>query len=286
LRLRFNTGPKVSGMMALTLRRFAPAALWIDEWRRSRFVVPEADRPLPRRPESAAAEIPLQAHKLFDAAECKAIGETVLALKAHWTERPGVKYRTLGAAAYLDAAAGHADYAARAKVANPLLADRFAGPLERVREFFAAFFREDVFYDPSCALPGFHIFSMADHDASRDNVADRAHFDLQWMHAMPGRAPPRRTLSFTLPIQHPAAGASLAFWPMRREQLALTGVAPRDYAASHPCRIVKYRRGHVVVHDGDILHAIGPVPRSAPRGYRITLQGHGVRTPRGWMLYW
>jgi hypothetical protein len=60
----------------------------------------------------------------------------------------------------------------------------------------------------------------------------------------------------------------------------------RDYAARHPWQRVTYERGRIVVHDGYVLHAIGPASDPAPLGYRITLQGHGVRTSIGWMLYW
>jgi len=35
-----------------------------------------------------------------------------------------------------------------------------------------------------------------------------------------------------------------------------------------------------------ILHAIGRAFSPTPKGFRITLQGHGVKLPAGWMLYW
>jgi len=34
--VRFSTGPRMPGMMALTRRRFAPVSLWVDDWLVSR----------------------------------------------------------------------------------------------------------------------------------------------------------------------------------------------------------------------------------------------------------
>jgi hypothetical protein len=115
-------------------------------------------------------------------------------------------------------------------------------------------------------------------------VALRAHFDMQWMQAIPGHEP-QATLSFTLPIEQPRGGACLAVWPVRYVDAARFGFAACDYAARNPWQRVAYEPGRIVIHDGHILHAIGP---AAPgrQGYRITLQGHGVRLSAGWMLYW
>jgi hypothetical protein len=230
-------------------------------------------------------ELPLSQHDVLDPDDCALICDRVIALRNRWTERSSGSFYTLGAASYLDATDQHDTYIAAAHVTNSLLQENFDTALEQTREFFEEFFGEPVFYDLRYALPGFHIFVLKGGDRSNDNVALRAHFDMQWMHAIPGHVP-RGTLSFTLPIEQPSGGACMAVWPAHYKDALRLGFAARDYAARHPWQRVTYERGRIVIHDGYILHAIGPAADPAPRGYRITLQGHGVRMPTGWMLYW
>jgi len=230
-------------------------------------------------------ELPLSQHDVLDPDDCAEIAGRVVALRNRWTARSLGSFYTLGAASYLDATDDHDAYIAAARETNPVLQDNFAVTLEQVREFFEEFFGEPVFYDLHYALPGFHIFVLKGGDRSRDDVASRAHFDMQWMHAIPGHMP-QGTLSFTVPIEQPSGGACLAVWPGRYQDAVRLGFAARDYAKRHPWQRLSYERGRIVVHDGYILHAIGPAADLAPRGYRITLQGHGVRMPQGWMLYW
>jgi len=115
------------------------------------------------------------------------------------------------------------------------LQEAFDAALERVREFFKEILGERVFYDPRYAVPGFHVFITKGGDPRRDNVAQRAHFDMQWMHAMPGYVP-RGTVASTLPIEEPSGGACLAVWPARYQGAVRLGFAARDYAAKHPWR--------------------------------------------------
>jgi hypothetical protein len=105
------------------------------------------------------------------------------------------------------------------------------------------------------------------------------------MYLFPDRIP-SGTLSFTLPIEEPSGGASMAIWPARYQDLARLKLSAVDYASSRPPQTLTYARGRIVVHDGLILHAIGRAAVPTPEGYRITLQGHGVRSPEGWTLFW
>ena len=105
------------------------------------------------------------------------------------------------------------------------------------------------------------------------------------MHAITGVDPPG-TLSFTLPIEQPSGGASMAIWHIRYNEAVQLDLSVSEYASKHPSQTVTYARGRIVVHDGFVLHAIGKASIDAPKGFRITLQGHGVRLPQGWMLYW
>jgi hypothetical protein len=234
---------------------------------------------------SYGPELPLSQHDILDPGDCAAIAARVLALDRHWTRRSAGGFYTLGAASYLDAATRHDAYLAAARSTNPLLRQEFDVLLEQVREFFEELLDDAVFYDQHYALPGFHVFIMGGGDRSRDDIALRAHFDMQWMNAVPGVVP-RGTVSFTLPIEHPSGGASMAIWPVRYRDALRLGFAARDYAANHSFQVVRYGLGRIVIHDGQVLHAIGPSAETSPRGYRITLQGHGVHTQAGWLLYW
>ena len=234
---------------------------------------------------SLDSELPLSQHDLLDAGECDKICARVLTLKNRWTERSPGRFYTLGTAAYIDATDNYDAYLAAARETNPILQENFDVALEWVREFFEELLGDTVFYDPHYALPGFHVFTSRGADLRPEDVVPRAHFDMQWMHAMPGHVP-QATLSFTLPIEQPSGGACLAVWPFRYADAVLLGYPLCDYAARNPWQRVTYEPGRIVVHDGHILHAIGPGANPDPHGYRITLQGHGVRMPAGWLLYW
>jgi hypothetical protein len=230
-------------------------------------------------------EMPLSQHDLLNREDCAEICARVLALRNRWTERSPGRFYTLGAAAYLDATDARDAYLAAARETNPILQENFDAVLELVREFFEELLGDAAFYSPHLALPGFHVFTSQHADPGTEDIAPRAHFDMQWMHAIADHEP-QATLSFTLPIERPRGGACLAVWPVRYADAVRFGYAACDYAARHPWQRVVYERGRIVIHDGHVLHAIGPASDPAPRGYRITLQGHGVRMPTGWMLYW
>jgi hypothetical protein len=232
-----------------------------------------------------AEYIPLSQHDVISAPECEEIRDQVMALEGRWTERSEGSFFTLGAASYLDASRDRELYLNRAMITNPVLQKSFDWLHDRVRQFFEELLGETVFFDSEYALPGFHIFVLKGGDRSRDDVAARAHFDLQWMHALPGQVP-TGTLSFTLPVDEPSGGASMAIWHARYQEAVHLGFSASEYASAHPWQTLSYTPGRIVVHDGFVLHAIGRAAVAAPEGFRITLQGHGVRLPQGWMLYW
>ena len=74
--------------------------------------------------------------------------------------------------------------------------------------------------------------------------------------------------------------------PHGRKDAERLSLSAHDYAAKHFGETLTYIPGRMVVHDGLTLHAIGRAAVSAPKGLRITLQGHAVRVRQGWMLYW
>jgi hypothetical protein len=224
-------------------------------------------------------------HEVLRIRECEVLRDQVFSLRQHWKARSkeGLFF-TLGVASYLDAVDCYDAYLKKAREINPVLRRNFAWLCERIRKGFEDLLGASVSYSEECALPGFHIFLFDGGDKTNDEPSSRAHFDMQWMHAMP-RCRPTETLSFTLPIEEPSGGCSLAIWPMHFDA-AHPGFDALKYAARTPSQTLPYTRGHMVVHDGLLLHAIGRASIATPQGYRITFQGHGAKVYENWKLYW
>jgi hypothetical protein len=228
--------------------------------------------------------MPLSQYDLLDISECHMISERVFAFKDHWTTRDA-GFFTLGAASYLDALVSRSAYFDQARSINLVLERAFEAVHQRLKSFFEDLLGAVVFFDHRYALPGFHIFEMRGVDRDSEAVAASAHFDLQWMHVFPGYVP-MRTISFTLPIEEPFGGLSMEIWHARYSDAVRMGVSAREYARRYQSQMIRYSIGRIVVHDGLLLHAIGRAPGQNPSGLRITLQGHGILMPSGWMLYW
>ena len=231
-------------------------------------------------------ELLVQRYPLFDPQECSSLGDRVLSLREHWTIRAGGLFYTLGAASYLDAPSQHAAYLDCAQKSNAVLLKSFPWLYQRIVNFFSETLREPAFFGPGyTALPGFHIFLLKGYDRNQDDVSSRAHFDLQWKHALPGYDG-AKTLSFTVLIEQPEGGAAMEMWKLRYSGVEAQGSSVTQFASSNPSCAVNYERGAIVVHDGYHLHAIGRAGVRAPTGRRVTIQGHGIRTDDGWLLYW
>jgi len=231
----------------------------------------------------APETVPLSQHDLLTEDECAVIAKRVMDLRPHWTRR-SVGFYSLGAASYIDAVGRTDGYIGAARRINAILLQNFSGLYRDLAGFLEELLEEPVRLDTSRASPGFHVFEYSGADRGHDDEAPRAHFDLQWKSAYPDKAP-TGTLSFTLSIEAPSGGASMAVWNLRYQD-ALLGVTCRDHAAHHKPQHVDYAPGGLVIHDGLILHAIGAAGMRNPLGRRITLQGHGIRLDRNWLLYW
>jgi hypothetical protein len=221
----------------------------------------------------------------LDAAECAETLRRVNRLRDRWTSRGGFSFFTLGAAAYLDATESRDIYLAAAAQTNPILSDAFDDLYGGLRRFLEYMLDEPIAYAERLALPGFHIFHFDGSEVEDDPVAQRAHFDMQFLLAFP-ESTPEATLSFTLPVGLPSGGAGLAVWSTRYDEILRTGMSGPDFAGQSCCERVNYEAGRMVLHDGFQLHAIGTSSVSAPNGQRITLQGHGVRRQGWWTIYW
>lgn len=233
----------------------------------------------------ATASLPLTQHRLFSALECRDIQRRVLNLRERWITRSDHGFYSLATASYLDAPGHRAEYRDRARSTNPLLLAEFGDVYRAVATFFEGLLFAPVRITDELALPGFHIFEFGRCGPWGDSAAPRAHFDLQWMDALPGTQPDG-TLSFTVAISQPPAGAAMEVWPLQYMNIGMITTPVADWAASHPSRRLEYADGGITVHDGNVLHAIGARSAGEPAGLRLTLQGHGVQVDGAWTLYW
>ncbi len=231
---------------------------------------------------SVLEPLPVSQHELLSTDECDELRDRILSLRSEWIER-GYHFYSLGAASYLDAPDHHAEYLASAAKTNLIVREHFADTFATLTEFLSDLLGDRVAITDTHAVPGFHVFEYDGRPRSNDKPSSRAHFDLQWMNALPDRDL-RGTISYTVVIEQPTGGASLEVWPLRFSQ-NMTATA-RDYAESHASRRLAYETGSVTIHDGHVLHAIGLSESPNPRGRRITLQGHGALIDGVWMLYW
>lgn len=226
--------------------------------------------------------LPLSQHQFIDATACAEVVSRVCDLRAHWSCRAKGGFYSLGAASYMDATQDFAYYQAAAQIANKILLEHFGGLYDRLIDFLGKLLDEKVSLDLERAVPGFHVFELRGEDRSRDDPAERAHYDLQWRLAYPGFQP-EGTLSFTMTVAMPMGGAGLAIWPFRWNELNWDA---RRRAREQAPQVVPYAPGRLVLHDGLILHAIGTFGSPRETGHRITLQGHGIRRNGHWWLYW
>lgn len=204
--------------------------------------------------------------------DCAAIAARLREVRAHWTER-GSAFFTLGAATYLDVCGGGGNsgrYDFIRAQSNPLLLKRFGDLLESVRTALERDTGQTCRFESSLALPGFHIFLAPSlHQRFRDNL----HLDLQHNYLPFDANLFTPTLTFTLPVAVPAAGAGIEFC-FRNDR------DPRGTLHVEP-----YRLGELLIHSGRALHRRAHLA-ATDLCERITLQGHGLFLNGAWTLYW
>jgi hypothetical protein len=210
----------------------------------------------------------------------------VFRLREHWIER-GPGFFTLGLALYKDgmaAGGGRLDV----EESNARLEEAFGPALEDLRAFLARELEGEVEWGAGLPLPGFHVFDAT--GLRPGKPTGDAHFDIQYVW---GRfdEPVLDAVSVTVPIQIPAAGTSLEYWPVDFAELnrlvsegTLASVA--DAAEHFQRHEVWYEPGRACLLRGLPLHRIGTTPTVQPSDYRITLQGHAVRLGTRWVAYW
>lgn len=244
----------------------------------------------------------LATYDFLDASESAETVRRVNRSRDQWTKR-GPGYFTLGAASYLDATDSPNSYLAAAAQTNPLLSRAFEDLYSGLLGFLACVLEESVEYGERLALPGFHIFEFygaksprlqdfQGYESAEQSAFERAHFDTQFRQAVPDWAP-EATVSFTLPLKQPPGGTGLAIWPLdcaAAIQRKLSTADLAKYATQNAYERVTYKTGRMILHDGFLLHSLlhnlAGAGAPAPKGQRITLQGHGVRRNGRWTIFW
>jgi hypothetical protein len=222
----------------------------------------------------------------LSAARLEEVLDGVFRLREHWIER-GPGFFTLGLALYKDgmaAGGGRLDV----EESNARLEEDFGPALADLKAFLARELDGGVEWGDGLPLPGYHIFD-ATALRPRQPTGD-AHFDIQYVW---GRfdEPVLDAVSVTVPIQIPAAGTSLEYWPIDYAELArLVGEGTfadvADAERRLPRHEVAYEPGRACLLRGLPLHRIGTTPSVEASDYRITLQGHAVRLGDRWVAYW
>lgn len=227
----------------------------------------------------------------FTAEQCAALTSQVLALRDAWLPRapptdlgrPGMW--TLGLATYLDGRLGHEQAAAGA---NRLLLAHFGGLYRQLCELLAGLLGRPVFTAPGTfTLPGFHIFRATAPGPVGLRHGGSIHVDGQHLQAgFDFRCD--EVFSFTLPLCLPRGGGGLNFWPdaPAAEVGATLGwfdelAAPARHWLETSRRHHAYEVGRLVLHGCSTPHQIAHLVPLTPDDLRLTLQGHGVRTPDG-----
>jgi hypothetical protein len=223
---------------------------------------------------------------LFSSDQLQGMLDGVFRLREHWIER-GPGFYTLGLALYKDGRESEGG-ALDVEESNARLEENFGPALAQLKTFMARELGGEVEWGDGLPLPGFHVF---DATALRPAApTGDSHFDIQYLW---GRfeEPVLEVVSVTVPIQVPASGTSLEYWPVDYAEFerlynsdTVTGVA--DAERLFPMHDVSYEPGKPCLIRGLPLHRIGTTPHVEPSDHRITIQGHAVRLGDRWVAYW
>jgi hypothetical protein len=192
------------------------------------------------------------------------------------------------------------DYSARVDVTNPILKGRFGDLFDRIADAIAPVLSTihigPIIYEDRLSRPGFRI---AEIDATGMSWFGRAHWDwnfagLPWEPVLPTRLELTDTLSFTLPIAVPSAGAAFVAWADVTSANVVRHAASHRVDMSAACEALiadrvperyDYRVGELFMHTGQVVHA--PAPSEAVAGERrVTLQGQALFHHGSWRVFW
>jgi hypothetical protein len=215
----------------------------------------------------------LEVLPMFTHEQCQQIAQRVLN-QSHYMIKRGEGFYTLGASTYLD---DPMHYQGIAVNTNTRLNDVFGFQLECVQEVLSEHFSSGVLFATHLALPGFHIFDGQSAGLEGSVHIDEPYDRIDWR-GVEWHSP----FSFTVPLQLPTLGGGLDYWPNATDEEMETYA--RD-GSLPPFEYLAYEVGKMYLHDGHTPHRISnrhPVPLDE---YRISIQGHGVFTADGIIVY-
>ncbi len=226
-------------------------------------------------------------HQIFSEQACAALATKIEGLERLWTRRhDDLPSFTLGASAYLDLPNGIPKYIAGGNRGNMMLKRHFADENLLLMAGLKKALDAPVFMTKRYAQPGFHIFK---HHPDLEDLKPSMHWDLQEVQlpdyeGTPG--PPGSRFSFTLPLRLPASGGGLQMWDALFDINTHKEVLKFHKETQPPSTHHAYALGEAFIHSGLMLHQIATATMPGPGEARVTWQGHGKKTDRGWELYW
>ncbi|MBI3284907.1 MAG: hypothetical protein HYZ65_08680 [Burkholderiales bacterium] len=240
---------------------------------------------------------------VFSQTQCAELTQRLLGVDAFWlTRHASLPFYTLGATNYYDITANPArPYESLAQKYNPFLLENFPDVYDAVLAALAERLQQAVVFLPGAAVPGFHIFAAhpAFEAADKQDIMHGAWFrqrdgggfpgnpiHIDSAHLALGLPAAVTTMSFTLAVAVPQAGAGLKIWPLASEHTQhLSEDEKLTLLHNTASRQLNYRAGQLCVHSGDFYHQARGFPFQGEQ-YRITLQGHGAWLDGQWHIFW
>ena len=239
----------------------------------------------------------------FSEEDSAILAERVLSLREYFTERNKITdevrvngeekdkpttFYTLGTSTYLDMKKAHG---ANALFTNNLLLENFSQMYGILIPCLSEALNEKVMLINTLNIPGFHIFDSeclpkagvsGGGSIHRDYPDYSAEFDFNYI----------RPFSFTVLLKAPVKGAGLNYWddPELSEEITYfqTFCTMPDEMYDRVKLKVKYfeyKVGELVIHDGSTLHQVANMVETTDNEHRISIQGHGVLTQEGYVIY-
>ncbi len=234
----------------------------------------------------------------FTEGQCKEIVERLLEMKEHFTPRShypdntrvmeqDIDFWTMGTSTYLDLESAHGIAAHKT---SQLMIDAFAEFYKMIIATLSAELNEPLFFNENYNIPGFHIFLGNDNiprgieyggSIHRDYPHETSKFPFNFI----------RPITFTIMLEMPLNGASLNYWTDPDISNAIRSSkfenldSDLQVSVKDKCKSLEYKIGELILHDGTTLHQVANMVETTKEDRRISIQGHGVLTNEGYLLY-
>jgi hypothetical protein len=249
----------------------------------------------------------LKFDKILTEDESKLYSSKVLGYKNLFRSYANDKFYVLGAASYAN---DLEQYNLIKNEVNPIIERNFTDLLNLIKNYLEKILNEKCFFDKNLSYPGFQILNSKDKDALAPltslhiDTPYELHYDylLNEYKNVNFDFP----LTFTLSLNIPKSGGGLYYWDLegwenqseeeshklyidiynKYDNLFIIKNIPSriEYENILKPKILKYKNGYMTIFKGNLLHQVIPF-YSMSEEPRITLQGHGLKSNSGWLLY-